>query len=140
MTYREHYETYIEPNLEAIDLFIKTDEPITSQKICQLLSITEIELFGLLKDHHISQLNKMTFFLIMKLGSSPICRMFHRELETGFPATYNSKDVSYIYNLPLTLVENAFSKINAEDVASPEMKNLFSFIPYPRKQTNTLRA
>lgn len=140
MTYRHHYEEYIEPNLQAIDIFIRSQEAITTRNICTLLSMDENELHNIIKENNICQLNKMTFFLIMKLGSSQICQLFNRELERGFPPAYTSKDVSYIYNLPITLVEHAFSEIDAMDITSPEMKNLFSYIPYPKTNKNSLRA
>lgn len=130
MTYLEHYEQYIEPNLQAIDIFIKTEEAITSDKVCNLLAIKEKELYELLKNNNIIQLNKITFFHIMTLGSSKICQLFKRELDCGLTPHYTSKDISYIYNLPIEEVEYALDKVDAPAITSQNMKEVFAKIPF----------
>lgn len=128
MTYLQHYEETIEPQLQQIDVFIKAQDPITVNSLAQLLSISELEIHNIITEANITQLNKMTFFMIMKKGSSPICKLFDRELERKTFNRYSIEDVSYIYDIPVNKVLKASNTIETDMFNSSNIRTLFSYI------------
>ncbi|WP_105619129.1 hypothetical protein [Vallitalea okinawensis] len=128
MTYLQHYEEMIEPQLQQIDVFIKAQDPITVNSLAQLLSISELEIHSIVSEENITQLNKMTFFMIMKKGSSPICKLFNRELERKTFNNYSIEDVSYIYDIPVNKVLEASNTIETDIFNSSNIRTLFSYI------------
>lgn len=132
MTYLDHYENYIQPELEKIDVFIKAEDPITINSISNLLDLSYYEIHNILEEHSITELNKVNFFLIMKEGSSPICQLFNREIERGCLDHYSIEDISYIYNIPYEKVANAAQELDLYDISSSHIKELLAYIPLER--------
>lgn len=128
MTYLQHYEDTIEPRLQAIDIFVKTQAPFTTGTIADLLGISETEIHNIISNQQISQINKMNFFSIMMAGSSQICQLFRKELERGTFNKYSLDDISYIYNIPYNKVWNASKTLDCKEFSSTSLRKLFAHI------------
>ncbi len=129
-TFMDQYKKQIEPQINAIDLFLKTETPPYSpKKSAQILHISNQELEHIMAEEGISVITHQSFFQIMKKGSSSICRMFARELECGIPRFYSVENISYIYNLDVSAVIHASQKIGLNYFSEPMLKTLFQYIP-----------
>ncbi len=126
----ETYEFNIAPKLKEIDVFLKSvDLPIHISKIANILYITEEEIKNIMRQERIDEINPITFFIIMKNGSSNICRLFKRELECGTPYIYTPKDISYIYDIRIEKVEKACKVLGIHDITPRTLPLIFSKIP-----------
>ena len=85
-TFKEEYETQIEPYLKQIDIFLKTKKPPYSiSKTAELLHISQSEIKRIMTKENVTTIDQKTFFTIMKNGSSTLCHIFARELYCGIP-------------------------------------------------------
>ena len=76
-TFKEEYETEIEPYLKQIDIFLKTKKPPYSiSKTAELLHIPQSEIEHIMQKQRIKKIDQTTFFEIMKHGSSSLCHIF----------------------------------------------------------------
>lgn len=129
-TFKEEYETQIEPYLKQIDIFLKTKKPPYSiSKTAELLHITPWEVKQIMAKENIETIDQKTFFTIMKNGSSTLCHIFARELYCGIPQYYTAENISYIYNLDISSVLKASKEMGINKFSSGIIKTLFHFIP-----------
>lgn len=129
-TFKEEYETQIEPYLKEIDLFLKTKKPpYTISKTSELLHISSSEIKHIMAKENLTTIDKDTFFTIMKNGSSTLCHVFARELYCGIPQYYTAENISYIYNLDISTVLQASKKMGINKFSPGIIKTLFHFIP-----------
>lgn len=129
-TFKEEYETQIEPYLQQIDLFLKTKKPPYSiSKTAELLHIPQSEIKHIMAKENIKIIDQITFFTIMKNGSSSLCHIFARELYCGIPKYYTAENISYIYNLDISTVLKASKKMGITKFSPSIIKTLFHFIP-----------
>ncbi len=130
-TYLEQYQKQIEPQLHAIDLFIKTNNPPYALKeSAKILGLSEHEVQKIMKEENISYICRHSFFIIMNKGSSPVCQIFARELKCGTPHVYSVENISYIYDLNILDVMDAAKKMGVTTFTTPMTKNLFQLIPH----------
>ena len=66
--------------------------------------------------------------LIMKNGSGEFCRAFKRELECGLTDSYSPEQISYIYDIDIDIVINAFAKMGVSRLHRGLLETLFSNI------------
>lgn len=127
----ECYELTIAPKLKEIDLFLKTSEEslLKMEDVSKLLFISQEEILAIMKKENIEEINKFTFYSIMKNGSSFICQLFKRELERGTPSTYSIDDISYIYNINKNLLAKTCGQIGLTEIKSAVIPLLFANIP-----------
>lgn len=126
-TFLDVYNETIAPKLMAIDLLLKTEtNQLDLAKVSAALSLPDDEVIQIMRQEEISVLNSQTFFLIMKQGSSEICRLFNRELRCGTPNTYTPADISYIYNIDIELIFDACKKIGLSSFDSITIPLLFA--------------
>ena len=120
-TFLDYYQRKIQPQVAAIDLFLKTEEaPYAMEAVAALLAISTEEGQALMAQEKISLITKGVFFRFMQKGSSPFCGMFRRVLSCGLPNRYTTREIAYIFDLPLPDVERAAAEIE-ETVFSEEM-------------------
>lgn len=126
-TFLDFYNKTIAPQLAAIDLLLKTKPGcLNTKKAAALLSISEEEVSAIMAEENIKKLDPHSFFLIMKKGSSEICRLFNRELRSGTPLVYSPADISYIYNIDIDIVFDACKKIGISSFDRITLPILFS--------------
>lgn len=128
-TFLSVYRNSIAPRISEFDIFLKTEkEPYTVFDTSKLLNITEDEINTIMSVHNIPEINKSTFPLIMKNCPDEFCRMFKRMLECGIPGKYFPEQISYIYDIDIKKVSDAFKKLNASVVYSDTLEELFENI------------
>ncbi len=131
-TFKEEYETQIEPYLKQIDIFLKTKKPPYSiSQTAELLHISQSEIKRIMAKENVTTIDQKTFFTIMKNGSSTVCHVFARELYCGIPKYYTAENISYIYNLDISTVLQASQQIGLNKFTPDIIKTLFHFIPIP---------
>lgn len=124
-TFMEEYKEKIEPQIKEIDIFIKShSNPLSKEKSAEILNISENEIEQIMQTENINAINKCNFFKIMQKGSSPMCRLFARQLQRGF-GTYTPEDVSYIYDIDVSIVLDASKKIGIFQFDDALLKLLF---------------
>ena len=129
-TFKEEYETQIEPYLKQIDIFLKTKKPPYSiSQTAELLHISQSEIKRIMTKENVTTIDQKTFFTIMKNGSSTVCHVFARELYCGIPKYYTAENISYIYNLDISTVLQASQQIGLNKFTPGIIKTLFHFIP-----------
>lgn len=129
MTFLDYFQQMIQPQLAAIDLFLKTEEqPYAVQTVAALLGTTPSELEGILEQEKLSLITKGVFFRLMRQGSSPLCQMLDREIRCGSPRHYSPEAISYIYDLDIGDVLAAAAQTGGGTFESSQLADLFSRI------------
>ncbi|MEA4967303.1 hypothetical protein SDC9_90073 [bioreactor metagenome] len=127
--YLTKYQNNIIPRLKEIDLFLKTKpSPYTKKDTLALLKISNEELEELMKKNNISKITSESFMVIMKNGSDELCRVFKRELERGLTNYYSPEQVSYIYNIDIDIILNAYAQMGVTKLHHGLLETLFSNI------------
>ncbi len=127
--YLTRYRTNIISRLKAIDLFLKTNTaPYDQRTVCELLGISAEELDKITSEHKITSITPSAFALIMKNGSGELCRAFKRQLECGLTDSYSPEQVSYIYNIDIDVVLNAYATMGVSRLHKGLLETLFSNI------------
>jgi len=128
-TFLESYLSKISPKLKEIDILIKTcDDEISVYETSSVLEISFEEVENIMHEKNIDIINKVTFFTIMKNGSSEICKLYNREIICGSPLSYTQENISYIYDIDHTLVRSAFCKLNIKEATSFTLPQIFANI------------
>ena len=128
-TFLDYYEQEIQPQIAAIDIFLKSEEPPYDAEIVgELLEIPSQEWQELLQEEKITFITKGNFFRLMKRGSSPLCGMFRRALELYLPKTYTAEVIAYIFALPIEAVRRAAAELGQETFTDAMLPQIFSEI------------
>ena len=128
-TFLDYYEKEIQPQIAAIDIFLKTEEPpYDSEIVGALLEIPAEEWQQLLRKEKISLITKGVFFHLMKQGSSPLCGMFRRAVELYLPEVYTPEVIAYIFDLPIETVRKAAEELGQETFTEAMLPQMFSKI------------
>ncbi|GFI62079.1 hypothetical protein IMSAG049_01252 [Clostridiales bacterium] len=123
------YRTNIIEKLKSIDLFLKTKPcPYDKKETAKILELPYDEFEKIISEYNIDAITPHTFVLIMKSGSSELCRAFRRELECGLTDTYTPDQVSYIYNIDIDIVLNAYAVMGVSALHKGLLETLFSNI------------
>ena len=125
-TFLDYYEGEIQPQIEAIDLYLKTEEPpYTVAAVSKLLHISLTEGKAILEEEKLACITKGVFFRMLKKGSAPLCGMFRRALACNLPERYTIKQVAYIFGLEYAVVEKAAKKIGTDTFSEEMLPQLF---------------
>ena len=128
-TFLDYYEGEIQPQIEAIDLYLKTeDPPYAVETVSELLNISLTEGTAILEEEKLACITKGVFFRILEKGSAPLCGMFRRALACDLPETYTIRQVAYIFDLDYTAVEKAAKEIGADTFTERMLPRLFEKI------------
>ena len=128
-SYLTRYRINITSKLKEIDVFLKTKPyPYRSDDVCKLLGINNDELKKILDENGICEILPSDFPVIMKNGSGELCRAFKRELECGITDSYSPEQVSYIYDIDIDTVLNAYASMGVSRLHRGLLETLFSNI------------
>ncbi len=134
-TFLEYYQQKIQPQLAAIDIFLKTEEPpFAIEQMTALLCIPLEEGEKLMREEQVSLITKGVFFRFLQKGSSPLCGMFCRILSCGLPQRYTTEEVSYIFGLNLSDVKRAAEEVGEVTFSEEMLPSLFERIFISDKQ------
>lgn len=130
-TFLEYYKQKIQPQIAAIDIFLKSEEPPYDRyAVGELLEIAPLEWERTLRQEEIIVITKRNFLSLMQRGSSPLCGMFRRAVELSLPEEYTVASISYIFDLNVESVEKAAEKLGQFSFREEELSRLFAEIPY----------
>ena len=122
----EKYTSEISPKLEEIDIYMRSGtDYYDADEVSRLLYIPKEEVKSIMEKENLKRLDKNTFFVIMKKGSSKLCTMFSRELSLGIPSSYTPDDISYIYDLDIEKVLKACKRIGKSSFTVCAPRELF---------------
>ena len=128
-SYLSRYRTNIVSKLETIDLFLKTKTPpYKKAEVRAILGMTKDELDKILNENNIKSITPSSFAVIMKNGSGELCRAFKRQLECGVTESYSPEQVSYIYDIDIAVVLNAYASMGVCKLHKGLLETLFSNI------------
>jgi hypothetical protein len=129
LTFQDYYEREIQPQIAAIDIFLKSEEPPYDAEIVgELLDIPPTEWRQMLQEEKISFMTRGIFFQLMKRGNSPLCGMFRRAIELYLPEAYTPEVIAYIFDLPIESVRKAAEVLEQKTFTDAELSRVFSMI------------
>lgn len=129
-SYMEYYDKNIKPIIMELDIAIKAKRRLNNKQIGEILGISEKEVREIRLVHNIKNINGSAIVKIMEFGTSEICAIFKREMETGSPFTYTKEQIAYIYGLDIDSVNAACGTLNVKEITWQSINNVFSAIPY----------
>ena len=128
-TFLDYYEQEIQPQIAAIDIFLKSEEsPYDSDIVGELLEIPPSEWQQLLQEEQITFITRGIFFQLMKRGNSPLCGMFRRATELYLPEAYTAEVIAYIFCLPIEPVRKAAEELGQKTFTDEMLPQVFSKI------------
>lgn len=128
-TFLDYYEQEIQPQIAAIDIFLKSEEPPYDTDIVgELLEIPPESWAEILREEKISFLTRGIFFQLMKRGCSPLCGMFRRATELYLPEAYTPEGIAYIFDLPVESVRKAAEELGQKTFTDEMLPQIFSKI------------
>ena len=128
-TFLDYYEQEIQPQIAAIDIFLKSEEPPYDRDIVgELLEIPPSEWQQLLQEEQITFITRRIFFQLMKRGNSPLCGMFRRATELYLPEAYTAEVIAYIFCLPIEPVRKAAEELGQKTFTDEMLPQMFSKI------------
>ena len=128
-TFLEYYQRKIQPQIETIDIFLKTeDPPYNVDAVAEVLKFSSQGMEQLLAEEKVSLITKGVFFRLMQRGTSPLCGMFRRAIDCNLPERYTPEEVAYIFDLPLEDVAQAAEKAGVTSYSDETLPRLFSQI------------
>ena len=128
-TFLDYYEQEIQPQIAAIDIFLKSEEPpYDSDIVGELLEIPPSEWQQLLQEEQITFITRGIFFQLMKWGNSPLCGMFRRATELYLPEAYTAEVIAYIFCLPIEPVRKAAEELGQKTFTDEMLPQMFSKI------------
>ena len=126
-TFLDYYEQEKQPQIAAIDIFLKSEEPpYDSDIVGELLEIPPSEWQQLLQEEQITFITRRIFFQLMKRGNSPLCGMFRRATELYLPEAYTVEVIAYIFCLPIEPVRNAAEELGQKTFTDEMLPQVFS--------------
>jgi hypothetical protein len=126
-SFLEVYLTEIAPQLQTIDIILKSmEEPLSVAEASEALFISEDELKNIMKKLNIVDIDQQSFVKIMGIASSPICKLYQREVDVGSPYVYTREDIAYIYCLPIEAVNQACEDLGFSKLTAYTLPDLFS--------------
>ena len=128
-TFLDYYQQEIQPQIAAIDIFLKSEEPpYDSDIVGELLEIPPEEWRNLLQKEQISFITRGIFFQLMKRGNSPLCGMFRRAMELYLPEDYTPEVIAYIFDLPIEPIRKAARELGQKTFTDAMLPQVFSKI------------
>ena len=126
-SFLEVYQREIAPQLQCLDIILKSmDEPLSVTEASEALYISEAETKDIMKRLNITAIDQQSFLKIMSKASSPICRLYQRELAIGSPYVYTREDISYIYSIPIDIINQACEDLGLVKLTAYTLPDLFS--------------
>ena len=125
-SFLEIYQNEIAPQLQSLDIILKSmDDPLTYTEASEALYISETEIKDIMRRLKISVIDQQSFIKIMSEASSPICRLYQRELATGSPYVYTREEISYIYSIPLDIINQVCEDLGLVKLTAYTLPDLF---------------
>ena len=126
-SFLEIYQSEIAPQLQCLDIILKSmDEPLNAIEASEALYISEAEIKDIMRLLDISVIDQESFLKIMNVASSPICQLYQREIDIGSPFVYTREEISYIYTIPIDIINQACEDLGLIKLTAYTLPDLFS--------------
>ena len=120
-TLLEYYRRSIQPQIEMIDIFLKTEQPpYDKTAVAEVLGVSAEALTARMQKEHLACITKGIFFRLLAEGENPLGGMLKRAVACGLPA--------YVFGLPLAAVREAAEKTGSSSFSEETLPTLFSEI------------
>ncbi|MDO4530597.1 MAG: hypothetical protein Q4C06_01340 [Bacillota bacterium] len=129
LTFLDYYEQEIQPQIAALDVFLKSEEPpYDSDTARDLLGISPECWERLLQEEKISFITRGILLQLMKKGDSPLCGMFRRASMLYLPEAYTPEVIAYIFDLPIAAVRAAARHLKGNTFTDAMLPQIFARI------------
>ncbi|PHV70357.1 hypothetical protein CS063_10735 [Sporanaerobium hydrogeniformans] len=123
------YDQNIRPQLEEIDIYLKSSiPPYNAYEVAFLLSVKPSEVLDTMKKFQIPVLNQMSFFHLIVHLSSPICQLIKRQWRYSHLNYYTAEHIAAIYQINIHKVTKAFEELDIEYVKPDRLHEVFKRI------------
>ena len=113
-TFLEYYRRSIQPQIEMIDIFLKTEQPpYDKTAVAEVLGLSAEALTARMQKEHLACITKGIFFRLLAEGENPLGGMLKRAVACG---------------LPLAAVREAAEKTGCSSFSEEALPVLFSEI------------
>ena len=128
-TFLEYYRRSIQPQIEMIDIFLKTEHPpYDKTAVAKVLGLSAEALTARMQKEHLACITKGIFFRLLAEGENPLGGMLKRAVACGLPERYTPEAAAYVFGLPLAAVQEAAEKTGCSSFSEETLPVLFSEI------------
>ena len=128
-TFLEYYRRSIQPQIEMIDIFLKTEQPpYDKTAVAEVLGLSAEALTARMQKEHLACITKGIFFRLLAEGENPLGGMLKRAVACGLPERYTPEAAAYVFGLPLAAVREAAEKTGCSSFSEEALPVLFSEI------------
>lgn len=126
------YSQNIRPKIKKLDIFLKcNNSPYDINEVAKLLDIKCAEIKDILNLKDINVIDTIDFFNVITHSSSYICRLIQRQWKYISYDSYTPEMVSYIYELNINKVQEAFDLLGITSVCDDQLSDVFKKIYTP---------
>jgi len=117
-TFLEYYRRSIQPQIEMIDIFLKTEQPpYDKAAVAEVLGLSAEALTARMQKEH-----------LLAEGENSLGGMLKRAVACGLPERYTPETAAYVFGLPLAAVREAAEKTDCSSFSEETLPVLFSEI------------
>ena len=128
-TFLEYYRRSIQPQIEMIDIFLKTEQPpYDKAAVAEVLGLSAEALTARMQKEHLAYITKGIFFRLLAEGENSLGGMLKRAVACGLPERYTPETAAYVFGLPLAAVREAAEKTDCSSFSEETLPVLFSEI------------
>lgn len=128
-TFLEYYRRSIQPQIEMIDIFLKTEQPpYDKTAVAKVLGLSAEALTARMQKEHLAYITKGIFFRLLAEGENSLGGMLKRAVACGLPERYTPETAAYVFGLPLAAVREAAEKTDCSSFSEETLPVLFSEI------------
>ena len=128
-TFVEYYRRSIQPQIEMIDIFLKTEQPpYDKAAVAEVLGLSAEALTARMQKEHLAYITKGIFFRLLAEGENSLGGMLKRAVACGLPERYTPETAAYVFGLPLAAVREAAEKTDCSSFSEETLPVLFSEI------------
>ena len=128
-TFLEYYRRSIQPQIEMIDIFLKTEQPpYDKAAVAEVLGLSVEALTARMQKEHLAYITKGIFFRLLAEGENSLGGMLKRAVACGLPERYTPETAAYVFGLPLAAVREAAEKTDCSSFSEETLPVLFSEI------------
>ncbi len=127
------YSQNIRPKIKNLDIFLKSKHsPYDINEVSALLDIKCSDIKNILNlKENINVVDTIGFFHLIMNSSSYICRLIQRQWKYTSCDSYTPEMISYIYELNINKVRNAFETLGVTSVHDSQLSDVFKRIYTP---------
>ena len=128
-TFLDYYRRKIQPQIEMIDIFLKTEQPPYDETaVAEVLGCSAEALAARMQKEHLACITRGVFFRLLEESENPLGGMLQRAVACGLPEEYTPETAAYVFDLPLAVARRAAEKTGQVSFSEEALPVLFSEI------------